>query len=130
MTLSTLSKYFGRARKVYRPANVKFEVSLSQPQLEGQTKTTMSGFNTDQASYVAATAEALILILDEDFAEEWLGTVQLSTDYILSLAEILYNRDVDVYDMFEYLAAYDTLDDVISYDINSGEDEFNLLFWY
>lgn len=128
MTLSTISKYFERAREVYRPANVKFEVSLSQPKLEGQTKTTMSGFNTDQASYVASTAEALILILDEDFAEEWLGTVQLSADYILSLAEILYDRGVDAYDMFDYLAAYDTLDDVISYDINSGEDEFNLLF--
>ena len=128
MTISTLSKYFDRAREVYRPANVKFEVSLSQPQLEGQTKTTMSGFNTDQASYVAATAEALILILDENFAEDWLGTVQLSADYILSLAALLYNRSVAAYDIFDYLAAYDTLDDVISYDINSGEDEFNLLF--
>lgn len=128
MTISTLSKYFERARGVYRPANVKFEVSLSQPSLEGQTKSTMKGFDAEEATYVAATAEALILILDESFAEEWLGTVQLSADYISSLAEILYNRGVDAYDMFDYLAAYDTLDDVISYDINSGEDEFNVLF--
>ena len=128
MTLSTISKYFESAREVYRSANVNFGVRLSQSQLEGQNKTTMSGFDTNQAEYVAATAEALILILDENFAKEWLGTVQLSADYILSLAEILYDRGIDNYDMFDYLATYDTLDDVISYDINSGDDEFNLLF--
>ena len=130
MTISTLSKYFERARRVYRPANVKFGVSLSQPSSEGQTKTTMQGFNTEQAEFLAATAEALILILAENFADEWLGDNELSADYILNLSELLYAREVDMYGIYEYLATYETLDDVLAYDINSGDDEFNLFFWY
>jgi len=130
MTHSTISKYFKRARKVYRPANVKLGVSQASPVLEGQNKSTMRGFNTEQAEYLASTAEALILILAESFSAEWLGDNELTADYILNLAELLYAREVEMYGIYEYLATYDTLDDVLAYDINSGEDEFNLFFWY
>lgn len=88
----------------------------------------MQGFNTEQAEYLASTAEALMLILAENYVNEWLGENELTADYILNLAELLYAREVDMYGIYEYLATYDTLDDVISYDINSGEDEFNLFF--
>lgn len=128
MTHSTISKYFKRARKVYRPANVKLGVSQVSPRLEGQKESTMQGFNTEQAEYLASTAEALMLILAENYVNEWLGENELTADYILNLAELLYAREVDMYGIYEYLATYDTLDDVISYDINSGEDEFNLFF--
>jgi len=127
MTQSTLSKYFGRARKVYRPANVKLRVS---PGLRAKDTTTMKGFDTDQAEYVATTAEALILILAKNYADEWLGDNELSTDYILNLSELLYCREVDMYEIYEYLLNYDTLDDVLAYDINSGKEDFNLFFWY
>jgi len=125
MTQSTLSKYFGRARKVYRPANVKLRVS---PGLRAKDTTTMKGFDTDQAEYVATTAEALILILAKNYADEWLGDNELSTDYILNLSELLYCREVDMYEIYEYLLNYDTLDDVLAYDINSGKEDFNLFF--
>jgi hypothetical protein len=88
----------------------------------------MQGFNTEQAEFLAATAEALILILAENFADEWLGDNELSADYILNLSELLYAREVDMYGIYEYLATYETLDDVLAYDINSGDDEFNLFF--
>jgi len=125
MTQSTLSKYFERARRVYRPANVKSRVS---PGLRAKDTTTMKGFDTDQAEYVAATAEALILILAKNYADEWLGDNELSTDYILNLAELLCGREVDMYEIYEYLSNYDTLDDVLAYDINSGKEDFNLFF--
>ena len=88
----------------------------------------MQGFNTEQAEYLASTAEALILILAESFSAEWLGDNELTADYILNLAELLYAREVEMYGIYEYLATYDTLDDVLAYDINSGEDEFNVFF--
>jgi hypothetical protein len=88
----------------------------------------MQGFNTEQAEYLSAVSEALILMLNESYINEWLGDNELTADYILNLAELLWARDVDMYEIFEYLAVYDTLDDVLSYDINSGEDEFNLFF--
>ena len=88
----------------------------------------MKGFDTDQAEYVATTAEALILILAKNYADEWLGDNELSTDYILNLSELLYCREVDMYEIYEYLLNYDTLDDVLAYDINSGKEDFNLFF--
>lgn len=133
MTHSTISKYFERARKVYRPANVKLGVSLGQksqaPDLRAKdTNDAMQGFNTEQAEYLSAVSEALILMLNESYINEWLGDNEITADYILNLAELLWARDVDMYEIFEYLAVYDTLDDVLAYDKNSGEDEFNLFF--
>ena len=133
MTHSTISKYLERARKVYRPANVKLRVSLDQkgqaPDLRAKESIdTMKGFNTEQAEYISAVSEALILMLNESYINEWLGDNELTADYILNLAELLYAREVDMYEIFEYLAVYDTLDDVLTYDKNTGEDEFNLFF--
>ena len=88
----------------------------------------MKGFNTEQAEYISAVSEALILMLNESYINEWLGDNELTADYILNLAELLYAREVDTYGIYEYLATYDTLDDVLAYDINSGEDEFNVFF--
>ena len=133
MTQSTISKYLERARRVYRPANVNSGVSLGQksqaPGLRAKdTNDAMQGFNTEQAEYLSAVSEALILMMSENYVNEWLGDNELSADYILNLAELLWAREVDMYEIFEYLATYDTLDDVLAYDMNSGEDEFNLFF--
>jgi len=125
MTQSTLSKYFERARRVYRPANVKLRVS---PDLRAKDKGAMKYSKTDEVEFVAAVAEALILIIDERFFDEWVGTNELTADFITSLAEILHNRSIDRYELYEYLAAYDTLDDVMGYDINDSSDKFDVIF--
>jgi hypothetical protein len=85
----------------------------------------MNVFTRQEAHYIASVAEALIMMCEDSIFSGWLGDADISAESILSLAELLYDRDVDVYEIFEYFEKYDSLDDVFSYNANEDEDDYN-----
>lgn len=88
----------------------------------------MNVFAREEAKHIATTAEALIMVLDEDYGDLWIGSTMLNHELILNLAELLYDREVDEYDIFEYFNRYDTLDDLFSFDIREEGDDFIINF--
>ena len=88
----------------------------------------MNVFAREEAKLIAATAEAIIMMLDESYIDEWLGSNELTYELILEIAELLYDREIDSYDIFEYFKEYDNIDDILSYDIREEGEDFIINF--
>ena len=88
----------------------------------------MNVFAREEAKLIAATAEAIIMMLDESYIDEWLGSNELTYELILEIAELLYDRGIDSYDIFEYFKEYDNIDDILSYDIREEGEDFIINF--
>lgn len=88
----------------------------------------MNVFAREEAKLIAATAEAIIMMLDESYIDEWLGSNELTYELILEIAELIYDRGIDSYDIFEYFKEYDNIDDILSYDIREEGEDFIINF--
>ena len=78
----------------------------------------MNVFMREEAQYISAVAEALIMMSEDNIFSNWIGETHLSAETIIDLSELLYDREIDMYEIYEYFEQYDSLDDVLSYDIN------------
>lgn len=81
----------------------------------------MNVFQREEALYIASVAEALIMVSEDNIFSNWLGDSHLSAETIINLSELLYDRDINMYEIYEYFEQYDGLDDVLSYDINEQD---------
>jgi hypothetical protein len=85
----------------------------------------MNVFTREEAQYIASVAEALIMMSEDNVFSGWTGDAHISAETIINLAELLYDREIDMYEIVEYFERYDSLDDVFSYDVNDDDDDYS-----
>ena len=72
----------------------------------------MKDFNREEVQYVSYVCEALFMIIDDSRMARWIGSTHVNSFLILELSELLWDRDIDGTDIYDYLTEFDDFESV------------------
>lgn len=81
-------------------------------------------FTDEITVYISHVCEAILMIQGSGGWGSWLQGIDVDSDLILEISELVYQRGVHGTDLYEYFMHYDYLEDLWQYDVLEDDDRY------